>query len=97
MIQQCLWKSTGLKAKDGMELQERKARAKAKVTRVLQKAKASRRQSPRMAKENRKRALTRARAEQMTDPKEKGKVIDGATFVANLATTPGIAGKVDNK
>jgi hypothetical protein len=33
----------------------------------------------------------------MTDPKGKEKVIDSATFVANLATMPGIAGKVDNK
>ena len=72
-----------MKAKDGMELQERKARARARVTRAPQKAKASRSQSPRMARENRKRALTRARAEQMTDPREKEKVIDSATFVAN--------------
>ena len=63
----------------------------------MQRAKASQRQSPRTAKENRRRALTRARAEQMTDPKGKEKVINSATFVANLATTPGIAGKVDNK
>ena len=83
-------------AEAGMDQLAKRAKAKARLTKALQRANPSPRRSQRMEKERPRKVMRRARANMMIDPKGqmgKEKVTSNATYVANLATTQRTVGR----
>ena len=90
----CPWRSTELRERAGMALMAKRAKAKVRVRKALQRERPSRRQKPRMVKERPRKVRKRARASQMIDPEvEKERVTSSALRVESLATTQGSAGR----